>query len=52
MPSNGKFRFEVGEPFYFYDMRAEVTHNGTVNEIVMVDEAVELKKHRPFLFLI
>lgn len=52
MPINGKFRFQVGEPFYFYDVRAEVTHNGTVKEYVIVDEEKELKKHRPFLFLI
>jgi len=24
MPSHGKFRYQVGEPFYFYDLRADV----------------------------
>jgi len=30
----------VGEPFYFYDLRAEVVHNGQFKEIVLVDENV------------
>ena len=51
MPASGRFRFEVGEPFYYYDVRAEVTFRGTVKEIVIVDENEELKKHRPFLYL-
>lgn len=28
MPAQGKFRFQVGEPFFFYDVRAELTHEG------------------------
>ena len=51
MPTHGQFRYQVGEPFYYYDVRAEVNHNGQFKEIVLVDEAVELKKKRPFLML-
>ena len=52
MPANGKFRYQVGEPFYFYDLRAEIMHDGLFKEVVLVDEAESLKKMRPFLFLI
>jgi hypothetical protein len=52
MPAPGKFRYQVGEPFYFYDLRAHITHNGVLKEVVLVDENVVLKKMRPFLFLI
>lgn len=61
MPVPGKFRYQVGEPFYFYDLRgiasnylslAEITHQGQFKEVVLVDEAEALKKMRPFLFLI
>lgn len=52
MPVHGEFRYQVGEPFYFYDLRAELTHNGQFKEIVIVDEKTELKKKRPFLIII
>jgi hypothetical protein len=28
MPTHGEFRYQVGEPFYYYSLRAEVVHNG------------------------
>ena len=52
MPTHGQFRYQVGEPYYYYDVRAEVNHNGEYKEIVLVDENVELKNKRPFLILI
>ena len=52
MPTHGKFRYQVGEPFFYYDVRAEVTHNGQVQEYVLADENEILKKHRPFLIVI
>lgn len=52
MPAHGQLRYQVGEPYYFYDVRAEVVHNGQFKEIVVVDEAVELAKKRPFLMII
>ena len=52
MPVPGKYRYQVGEPFFFYDLRAEITHNGVFEEVVLVDEKDSLKKIRPFLFLI
>ena len=52
LPIKGPFRFQVGEPFYYYDVRAEISHNGQFKEVVLVDENTELKNVRPFLFLI
>jgi len=52
MPASGKFRYQVGEPFYFYDLRADIVHNGAYKEVVLVDEKETLNKMRPFLFLI
>ena len=52
MPVGGKARYQVAEPYYFYDLRAEITHKGIFKEVVIVDEKVELKKIRPFLFLL
>mmetsp|Transcript_24313 Transcript_24313/g.21497 ORF Transcript_24313/g.21497 Transcript_24313/m.21497 type:complete len:135 (+) Transcript_24313:548-952(+) len=52
MPAPGKFRYQVGEPYYFYDLRADIVHNGVYKEVVLVDENETLKKTRPFLYLI
>ena len=52
LPVRGPYRYQVGEPYYFYDVRADISHKGTFKEVVLADENVELKKHRPFLFLI
>jgi len=52
MPVHGKQRFQVGEPYFYYDLRAEITHNGIFKEVVLVDEKETLKKIRPFLFLV
>ncbi|CAK78261.1 unnamed protein product (macronuclear) [Paramecium tetraurelia] len=52
MPVPGKYRYQIGEPFYFYDLRAEITHNGQHKEVVLVDEKVALQKVRPFLLII
>lgn len=51
MPIGGNFRFQVGEPFFFFDMVAEINHEGEYKEIVVVDRKESLKKHRPFLFM-
>lgn len=52
MPANGKARYQVGEPFYYYDLRAEILYKGVLKEVVLVDENEELKRVRPFLYLI
>ena len=52
MPVHGPFRYQVGEPYYFYDVRAEVVHNGSFKEVVIVDEKETLAKKRPFLIII
>jgi hypothetical protein len=52
MPAPGKFKYQIGEPFFFYDLRAEITHNGQFKEVVLVDETECLKTIRPFLIMI
>ena len=52
MPVHGQFRYQVGEPFYFYSLRADVVHEGKYKEIVIVDEQEELSRKRPFLIII
>ena len=51
MPVAGRWRYQVGEPYYFYDVRAEVSHEGKFKEVVLVNEEIELKKKRPFLLI-
>jgi len=52
MPAPGKYRYQVGEPFFYYDLRADIVHKGEFIPVVLVDENESLKKIRPFLFLI
>jgi len=52
MPASGRYRYQVGEPFYFYDLRADVLHDGVYHEVVLVDEKETLKRMRPFLYLV
>jgi hypothetical protein len=52
MPVAGRFKYQIGEPFFFYDLRAEISHNGTFKEVVLVDENESLKTYRPFLIII
>lgn len=49
MPIRRKHRFVLGEPTFMYSVKAELTHNGQYEEIVLVDEKESLKKHRPYL---
>jgi len=51
MPIPSNFRYNVGEPFFYYDVRAQINNNGVYSEVVLVDEAESLKKYRPYLFL-
>ena len=52
MPAYGRYRYNVGEPFYYYDLRAEIMYKGVFKEVVLIDENEVLKKMRPFLYLI
>lgn len=52
MPAVGKFKYQIGEPFFFYDMRAEISHDGAFKEVVLVDENESLKSVRPFLIML
>jgi len=38
MPAPGKFRYQLGEPFYYYNLKASIVHNGILKEVVLVDE--------------
>lgn len=49
MPIRRKYRFIVGEPIFMYSVVGELNHGGQFEEIVLVDEKVSLKKHRPYL---
>jgi hypothetical protein len=51
MPVAGKFRFQVGEPFFLYDVVAHINVNGEYKKVVLVDREESLKKYRPYLFM-
>ena len=51
MPVRGDSRYNVGEPFYFFDMKAELNHNGVFEEIIMVDRKKTLEKIDPIYFV-
>lgn len=34
MPIAGQSRYQVGEPYFFYDVRAQINHNGVFSEVV------------------
>ena len=51
MPILGRDRFQVGEPYFFYDVVAEINQDGVYKEVVIVDREASLKKYRPYLFL-
>lgn len=51
MPVAGHSRYQVGEPYFFYDVRAHINNNGVFSEVVLVDEAESLRRHRPYLFM-
>lgn len=51
MPVAGKSRFQVGEPYFLYDVVANINHNGEMKEIVLVDRNETLKRYRPYLFM-
>ena len=52
MPVAGKFRFQVGEPFFFYDVVAHINVNGEYKEVVIVDRQEALRRYRPFLMMV
>jgi len=49
MPVRSINRLTVGEPFYFYDVKAELCVNGEFEEIILVDREESLRHYRPFL---
>lgn len=49
MPVRGENRYQVGEPYFFYSVVAEVNQQGVFEKIVLVDEKETLKRVRPFL---
>jgi hypothetical protein len=51
MPVRGEFRYQVGEPFFYFDVVAEINNNGVFEKVVLVDRKETLKKIRPFLLM-
>jgi hypothetical protein len=51
MPVSGSVKLTMAEPYYLFDVKAEITHNGVYEEVVLVDRAESLKKFRPFLMM-
>lgn len=51
MPVVGRGRFTLGEPFYYFDVKAKITHRGVLEKVVVVDRKESLKKFRPFLMM-
>lgn len=49
MPVIGTSRFAMGEPFYFFDVSAEINHNGVYEKVDIVNRTETLKRLRPFL---
>lgn len=49
MPVRGENRYMVGEPFFFYEVNAELNCNGVCEEFDIVNKEETLKKYRPFL---
>ena len=49
MPIRGENRYMVGEPFYFYEVKAELNVNGVCEEFDVVNKEETLKNYRPFL---
>jgi hypothetical protein len=47
----GAIMFQMGEPFFFYNVMAEIAHKGEFKEYVLVNEEVLFKKHNPYVFL-
>jgi hypothetical protein len=52
MPVQGKSRFCIGEPFYYFDVVIEINHNGVYEKIVLVDRKESLNKVRPFISML
>lgn len=38
MPVSGRFRYNVGDPFYIYDLRVDLMNKGQFKELVLIDE--------------
>lgn len=49
IPVRGTSRFQVGEPFFFFDVTAEINVNGLYEKVIIVDRQKSLEKYRPFL---
>merc|ERR1711976_531563 len=49
MPVRGDNRFMVGEPYFFYEVKAELNSNGVSSTFDIVNKEETLKNYRPFL---
>jgi len=52
MPVRGEGRFQIGEPFYYFDVTAEINVKGQLEKVILVDRKETLKKIRPFLIML
>ena len=48
----GEGRYQVGEPFFYFDVVAEINKKGVFEKVVIVDRKETLKTTRPFLFML
>ena len=51
MPVRGEGRFQIGEPFFYFDVTAELNVKGESKKLILVDRQETLKKIRPFLIM-
>lgn len=52
MPVRGNFRYQVAEPYFMFDVVADVNRNGVHERVVLVDRQATLKEVRPMLLML
>ena len=52
MPVRGNFRYQVAEPFFMFDVVADVNKNGVHERVVLIDRKETLKEVRPMLLML
>lgn len=52
MPVRGISRFQIGEPYFFFDVVADINVDGALHRVVLVDRKETLKDYRPFSLML
>jgi hypothetical protein len=52
MPVRGNFRYQVAEPYFMFDVVADVNLGGVHEKVVLVDRKKTLQEVRPFLLML